>query len=42
VVEIEARRVSWKDVAKTMQIDYLEIEGRDDADADQTVLHNEL
>jgi hypothetical protein len=42
VVEIETRRVSWKEVAKTMQIDYLEIEGREDAGAGQTVLHNEL
>jgi hypothetical protein len=42
VVDIEARKVSWKDVAKTMQIDYLEIEGRDEAGADQTDLHNEL
>lgn len=42
-VNIQARSVSWKDVAKTMTIDYLEIQEKSDLHtAEGDVLHSEL
>jgi hypothetical protein len=42
VVKIEARPVSWKDVAKTMQIDYLKMEDQDNVGEEHPMSHNEL